>query len=122
MESFEEVYQKYLKEVYCFLLRLSGDREIAEELTQQTFAIAFEKLENFRGECKLSVWLCQIAKHEYYAWTKKQKRYANKLDENHADQGEEFIKWHNQSGKWTDHPKNSNMTYRNRTKKYSCCG
>lgn len=49
MESFEEVYQKYLKEVYCFLLRLSGDREIAEELTQQTFAIAFEKLENFRG-------------------------------------------------------------------------
>ena len=32
MESFEEVYQKYLKEVYCFLLRLSGDREI-EELT-----------------------------------------------------------------------------------------
>ena len=54
MESFEEVYQKYLKEVYCFLLRLSGDREIAEELTQQTFAIAFEKLENFRGECKIS--------------------------------------------------------------------
>ena len=42
MDSFEEVYQKYLKEVYCFLLRLSGDREIAEELTQQTFAIAFE--------------------------------------------------------------------------------
>ena len=87
MESFEEVYQKYLKEVYYFLLRLSGDRETAEELTQQTFAIAFEKLGNFRGECKLSVWLCQIAKHEYYAWTKKQKRYANKLDENHADQG-----------------------------------
>ena len=48
MESFEEVYQKYLKEVYCFLLRLSGDREIAEELTQQTFAIAFEKLENWK--------------------------------------------------------------------------
>ena len=61
MESFEEVYQKYLKEVYYFLLRLSGDRETAEELTQQTFAIAFEKLGNFRGECKLSVWLCQIA-------------------------------------------------------------
>ena len=103
MESFEEVYQKYLKEVYCFLLRLSGYREIAEELTQQTFAIAFEKLENFRGECKLSVWLCQIAKHEYYAWTKKQKRYANKSCRSRGG----FIKWHNQSGKWTDHPKDS---------------
>lgn len=37
------------------------------------------------------MWLCQIAKHEYYAWTKKQKRYANKLDENHADQGEDLL-------------------------------
>ena len=73
MESFEEVYQKYLKEVYCFLLRLSGDREIAEELTQQTFAIAFEKLENFRGECKLSVWLCQIAKHNIMRGQKSRK-------------------------------------------------
>ncbi len=121
MESFEEVYQKYLKEVYCFLLRLSGDREIAEELTQQTFAIAFEKLENFRGECKLSVWLCQIAKHEYYAWTKKQKRYANKLDENHADQGEDLL-----NGIINQEMDRSSerfyMTYRNRTKKYSCCG
>ena len=108
MESFEEVYQKYLKEVYCFLLRLSGDREMAEELTQQTFAIAFEKLENFRGECKLSVWLCQIAKHEYYAWTKKQKKICKiKLDGKSCRSRGGFIKWHNQSGKWTDHPKDS---------------
>ena len=65
MESFEEVYQKYLKEVYCFLLRLSGDREIAEELTQQTFAIAFEKLENFRGELKISVWRLSYLRLSY---------------------------------------------------------
>ena len=88
MESFEEVYQKYLKEVYYFLLRLSGNKETAEELTQQTFAIAFEKLEGFRGECKLSVWLCQI---EYYVWTKRQKRYVNELDANQADQKEELL-------------------------------
>lgn len=73
MESFETVYRKYLKEVYYFLLRISGNKETAEELTQQTFAIAFEKLDDFRGECKLSVWLCQIAKYEYYAWNRRQK-------------------------------------------------
>ena len=50
MESFETVYRKYLKEVYYFLLRISGNKETAEELTQQTFAIAFEKLDDFRGE------------------------------------------------------------------------
>ena len=38
MESFEEVYQKYLKEVYCFLLRLSGDREIASYTLNMTHA------------------------------------------------------------------------------------
>lgn len=76
MESFEDVYRKYIKEVYYFLRKLSGNDEVAEELTQQTFSIAFEKLETFRGECKLSVWLCQIAKHEYYAWLKRQKKYA----------------------------------------------
>lgn len=85
MESFEDVYRKYLKEVYYFLLRISGDKETAEELTQQTFAIAFEKLDDFRGECKLSVWLCQIAKYEYYAWYRRQKKYSNELDDNRED-------------------------------------
>lgn len=85
MESFEDVYRKYLKEVYYFLLRISGNKETAEELTQQTFAIAFEKLDDFRGECKLSVWLCQIAKYEYYAWSRRQKKYSNELDDNRAD-------------------------------------
>ena len=85
MESFEDVYRKYLKEVYYFLLRISGNKETAEELTQQTFAIAFEKLDDFRGECKLSVWLCQIAKYEYYAWNRRKKKYSNELDDNRAD-------------------------------------
>ncbi len=85
MESFESIYRKYLKEIYYFLFRISGNKEIAEELTQQTFAIAFEKLDDFRGECKLSVWLCQIAKYEYYAWNRRQKKYSNELNENSAD-------------------------------------
>jgi len=65
MDKFDEIYSHYLKDVYRFLLNLSGSPDIAEEVTQQTFAIAFEKLDSFRGECKLSVWLCQIAKHEF---------------------------------------------------------
>ena len=75
----KKLHEKYCREGGIF--HEKGKNEI----------FRFEKLENFRGECKLSVWLCQIAKHEYYAWTKKQKRYANKLDENHADQGEDLL-------------------------------
>lgn len=74
MDGFEEIYGKYMKTVYNFIMKLSNDSHIAEEITQQTFVIALEKLDTFRGECKMSVWLCQIAKHEYFAWEKKMKR------------------------------------------------
>ncbi len=74
MEKFDEIYSCYLKDVYRFLVNLSGSPDIAEEVTQQTFAIAFEKLDTFRGECKLSVWLCQIAKHEFFAWEKRNRK------------------------------------------------
>lgn len=73
MQDFEELYEKYMTDVYRFLLKLSGNPDTAEELTQSTFAIAFEKLDQFRGECKMTVWLCQIAKHEYYAYYRKHK-------------------------------------------------
>lgn len=75
MDDFEKIYGQYMKAVYHFLLKLSKDAHTAEEITQQTFVIAFEKLDSFRGECKMSVWLCQIAKHEYYAWQRKAERY-----------------------------------------------
>ena len=67
MDDFEKIYGKYMKAVYHFLLKLSKDTHVAEEITQQTFVIALERLDTFRGECKMSVWLCQIAKYEYYA-------------------------------------------------------
>lgn len=73
MQDFEKVYVEYLRDVYNFLLKLSGSEDIAEELTQSTFSIAFENMEKFRGTCKMSVWLCQIAKHEYFAYRRKQK-------------------------------------------------
>lgn len=75
MEGFDQVYKKYLSEVYRFLLKICGNHDLAEELTQSTFVIAFEQIEKFRGTCKMSVWLCQIAKHEYFAHIRRQKRF-----------------------------------------------
>lgn len=73
MQDFEKIYVDYLRDVYNFLLKLSGSEDIAEELTQSTFSIAFENLGKFRGTCKMSVWLCQIAKHEYFAYCKRER-------------------------------------------------
>ena len=71
MQNIEEIYQEYSITVYKYLFCLTQNRDISEELTQETFAIAVGDIKKFRGECKLSVWLCQIAKHLWYKELKK---------------------------------------------------
>lgn len=58
----EEIYEKYSKLVYNYLYRLTNNIELSEELMQETFYSAIKGLNKFKGECKVSVWLCQIAK------------------------------------------------------------
>ncbi|MCH5343675.1 MAG: sigma-70 family RNA polymerase sigma factor [Acetatifactor sp.] len=62
----EEIYKENAKIVYHFLLSLCRDRDLAEDMTQETFLQAYRSLERYDGSCKLSSWLCQIAKHLYY--------------------------------------------------------
>ena len=59
----EEIYQENARLVYYFLLKNCHDAELAEELTQETFLRAFESIGRYDYSCKISVWLCQIAKH-----------------------------------------------------------
>ncbi len=63
----------YANQVKRFLICLTSDVELAEELTQETFYQAVKSIDRYNGSCKMSVWLCQIAKHLYYDHLKKQK-------------------------------------------------
>ena len=76
MESMEDIYRRHARTVYKFLLSLCGDGDLAEELTQETFYQAIRSIDRFDGSCKLSVWLCQIAKHLWYQHLRKTKREA----------------------------------------------
>ena len=71
MQNIEEIYKEYSTSVYKYLFCLTQNREISEDLTQETFFLAVKNINKFRGECKLSVWLCQIAKHLWYKELKK---------------------------------------------------
>ena len=62
MESMEELYQTYAQTVYRFLLGLTRDGDLAEELTQETFYQAIRTSHRFDGSCAVSTWLCAIAK------------------------------------------------------------
>ncbi|MBR3863282.1 MAG: RNA polymerase sigma factor [Clostridia bacterium] len=74
MTEFEQLYHTYFNDVYLYILRLSGNEHIAEEITSDTFFKAMRSIGSFRGDCDVRVWLCQIAKNCYYSYVKKRSR------------------------------------------------
>lgn len=77
MQNVEEIYKQYSNTVYKYLFCLTHNEEIAKDLTQETFAIAVKEINKFKGNCKVSVWLCQIAKHLWYKKLKKENKQKN---------------------------------------------
>ncbi|MBP3543855.1 MAG: sigma-70 family RNA polymerase sigma factor [Lachnospiraceae bacterium] len=72
-QRMEQVYEENAKAVYKYLFCLTHNADLAEELTQETFYQAMKGIDRFRGECKISVWLCQIAKRLWYRELEKRK-------------------------------------------------
>ena len=71
MKVFESLYREYYQKVYAFLYRLSADRDLAEDLTQETFLQAYKSFHKFRGDCEVFTWLAAIGKHMYFKYLKK---------------------------------------------------
>ena len=74
MSELAEIYRIYFDDVYRYLLALSHDAQLAEELTSETFCRAMRALPGFRGACDIRVWLCQIAKNCFYTEQKRMGR------------------------------------------------
>jgi len=78
--DFEQVYKEHFTDVYKYVLSLSRNATVAEEVTQETFFKALQKIDQFNGSCKLYVWLCQIAKNTYFTLHQKQRRHIRSDD------------------------------------------
>lgn len=74
MTEFEEIYDKYFKDVYLYIYSISGDKHIAEDITSETFIKAIKSINRFRGICDIRVWLCKIAKNCYFSYLRKNKK------------------------------------------------
>ena len=67
MTDFEQIYKDYFRDVFLYVRRLSGgDERLAEDITSEAFFRALRRIDSFRGDCDIRVWLCQIAKNCYY--------------------------------------------------------
>lgn len=71
MQSMDEIYQKYARMVYKYLLSLTHNPDVAEEITQETFYQAVKSIGRFDGSCTLSTWLCSIAKNQLLTYQRK---------------------------------------------------
>ncbi|MBQ8781570.1 MAG: RNA polymerase sigma factor [Oscillospiraceae bacterium] len=82
----DKIYAQHAAEVYRFLLKLCGEHSLAEDLLQDTFLKAIEKIDTFDERCKLTSWLCSIAKNTYLDHVRKTSRRPHSyLDDESAE-------------------------------------
>ena len=62
-EAFRLIFERYARPVLSFVFDLVGERDLAEELTQETFVRAYNSLSSIRDETKLATWLFGIGKN-----------------------------------------------------------
>ena len=87
MKEFDAIFNEFVPVVYHFLLSLCGNEDLAEELTSETFYKAYLHIGQFRGDCRIETWLCQIAKNALIKEQKRRSRFASPdtLDNTVAD-------------------------------------
>lgn len=74
MQAFDRIFEAFSPMIFRFLLSLCGEESLAEELTSETFYQAYLHIGQYRGECKIETWLCQIAKNALYKEQRRRKR------------------------------------------------
>lgn len=91
-EAFERLYRTHVDRIFALCARMVGDRRRAEELTQDAFIRAWEKLSLFRGESSFGTWLHRLAVNVVLNARKRdahRERAHISLDE-HSDDGSEW--------------------------------
>ena len=78
--DFEQIYVEYYKSVYKYLLTITKDNHLAEEITQETFYKALVNIKKYNPDYKMLTWLCTIAKNIYYSTYQKNKKYVTLKD------------------------------------------
>lgn len=83
--AFERLYRANLDRVFSICVRMVADRARAEELTQDVFVRAWEKLGSFRGESAFSTWLHRLAVNHLLNERKSTRRQDSRMDQGVED-------------------------------------
>ncbi len=75
-KAFPELLQKYLKPVYNFIQRLTGDRAMGDDIAQETFVKVWKNIRKYNPDYSFKTWLYTIAHRTTLDWLKKRKNPA----------------------------------------------
>lgn len=83
--AFAQIYRSQHRRVYALCVRLLGDRQLAEELTQDAFIKAWQQLHSFRGEAKFSTWLHRVTANAVISYQRKHSPWLRWLKKGSGD-------------------------------------
>ena len=86
-QAFERLYRKHVDRVFSLCARMVVDRTRAEELTQDVFVRAWEKLQLFRGDSSFATWLHRLAVNVVLNDRKSEGRRRTRFEEEDAESG-----------------------------------
>jgi len=89
-ETAEKLYRTCYMQIFSFAMTLAKDKDMAEEITQETFYKAITADRAFRGESECTTYLCAIAKNLFIDEMRRRKRTAGPIEEDTADSGADF--------------------------------
>lgn len=72
-EEIEKLYTLYYNDLYWYILKLSSNNDIVDDIIQNTFLEAFKSIESFNGKSSIKTWLFSIAKYQVYRYFRKNK-------------------------------------------------
>lgn len=78
--SIKRFYEQYKEDLFRYLVYLTGDSALAEDLVSETFLSAISALPRFRGDSDVKTWLFSIARHKWYGHLRSKKESVS-LDE-----------------------------------------
>lgn len=73
MFKIKKIYEKYKQDVFYYLLSLTHDPILSEDLVSETFLNAIKSLPKFKGDSDIKTWLFSIARYRWYAYLRKKK-------------------------------------------------
>lgn len=73
MLTIKNIYEKYKEDVFRYLVSLTHNPSLSEDLVSETFISAIKSLPKFRGDSDIKTWLFSIARYKWYEYLRKKK-------------------------------------------------